>query len=137
MQRLALNLTLGRTLLGGCRGGSGWHWHSGPPIGQRHELLVPRLIDSIEGVALRGDPLLQRFCEVLQQVKTIRHLDGRGRALARTLGIRARPIPGAHLHPGMLAEPLGDRLGGPLREQGHGLPALQVHQYCARGVPFP
>jgi len=99
-------------------------------------LLAQRLIDRVEGVALRGEHLMQRFREVLQQVKAICHLGGRGCTLASALGIRARPIPRNDLHPWVLPQPLCDRLGGPLREQGHGLPALQVHQDRAIGVPF-
>ena len=58
-------------------------------------------------------------------------------ALACTLRIRTRPIPGDDLHPGMCLEPLGDSLSGTIRQECHGLPALQVHQDRAIGVPFP
>ena len=70
-------------------------------------------------------------------MKTIHHLGSRGRALASALGIRARPIPGDHLHPWVLPQPLRHRLGGTIREQCHGLPALQVYEDRAIRVPFP
>src|SRR5439155_1238774 len=56
------------------------------------------------------------------------HLGGGGRALASALGIGARPVPRDHLDPGMLPEPLGQRLSGAIRQQGHGLAALQIDQ---------
>jgi len=71
---------------------------------------------------------VQRFPEVLQQVKTICHLDGRGRALASPLGIGARSLPGDHLDSRMLLEPGGEGRSGALREERHRLVALQVHQ---------
>ncbi len=86
---------------------------------------------------MRGEHLVQRFREILQQMKAVRNLGGAGRALTGALGIRTRPIPRDHLHPGVLPEPLRHGLGGALREQGHGLAALQVHQDRAIGVPFP
>ena len=70
-------------------------------------------------------------------MKAVRDLDGCGCALACTLRIRTRPIPGDDLHPGMCLEPLGDSLSGTIRQECHGLPALQVHQDRAIGVPFP
>jgi hypothetical protein len=70
-------------------------------------------------------------------MKAVRHLDGCGCALACPLRIRTRPIPGDDLHPGVCLEPLGDRLSGTIRQECHGLPALQVHQDRAIGVPFP
>ena len=56
--------------------------------------------------------------------------------MACALGIRTRPISCNHLHTRVLAQPLRHRFGGPLREQRHGLAALQVHQDRAIGVPF-
>jgi len=54
-----------------------------------------------------------------------------------TLSIPTAPLPRDHLHPGVRPEPLRHRLGHPIREQGHRLPALQVHQDRAIRVPFP
>ena len=67
-------------------------------------------------------------------MKAVRHLRSAGGAVACALGICTRPIPCDHLHARVLPQPLRDRLGGPLWEQGHGLVALQDR---AIGVPFP
>jgi hypothetical protein len=70
-------------------------------------------------------------------MEAIRNLDGSRDALPCAFRIRARPIPCDHLHAGVLAQPLRDRLGRALREQGRGLPALQIHQDRAISVAFP
>ena len=54
----------------------GWHGDSHRPIGQRHRLLAPQIIDGIEGFALRGEHLIERFPEMLQQMKAVRDLRG-------------------------------------------------------------
>jgi hypothetical protein len=87
---------------------TGRHGHGQRPIGQRHEVLAHRLIDGLQGLSIGGEHLVQRFPKILEQMKTVRDLRGVGRALACTLGIRTRPIPCDHLHPGMLPEPLRD-----------------------------
>ena len=53
------------------------------------------------------------------------------------LGIGLRAVARHDLHSGVLPEPLRHCFGGPIWEQGHGLPALQVHEDRAIGVPFP
>ena len=91
---------LHRTLLcgrGGLRGW--WHRHRDHPIGQQHRLLALQGIDGIEGVRIRGEDLIQSFPQILQHMKAVRDLDGCGCALACTLRIRTRPIPGDDLHP--------------------------------------
>ena len=115
----------------------GWHGHGHRPIGQRHGLLAHRLIDGVEGVALREEHLVQRFPEILQQMKAVRDLGGRGRPLARALGIGGRAIACDHLHTRMLPEPLRHGLGGAIREQRHGLATLQIDQHGAIGLAFP
>ena len=70
-------------------------------------------------------------------MEAVGHLCGARGAVACALGVRTRPIPCDHLDTRVLAQPLRDWLSGPLREQGHGLVALQVHQDRAIGVPFP
>ena len=110
--------------------------HRDHPIGHQHGLLALQGIDGIEGVRIRGEDLIQSFPQILQHMKAVRDLDGCGCALACTR-IRTRPIPGDDLHPGMRLEPLGDSLSGMIRQECHGLPALQVHQDRATGVPFP
>ena len=70
-------------------------------------------------------------------MKPVGHLGGGRRPVAGALGIGTGPIPRDDLDPGVFPQPLRDGLGGPLGEQGHGLPALEVHQDRAIGVPFP
>jgi hypothetical protein len=86
---------------------------------------------------MRGKDGLQGFRQVLEQMEAVRDLRGVGRALARTLGIGARPIPRDDLHPGMLPEPLRHGLGGPILEEFHGLAAFEIHQDRAIRMPFP
>jgi hypothetical protein len=80
--------------------------------------------------------LVPGFPEILQHMKTVCDLRGSRGTLACTLRIRTRPIPRDDLPPGVLPQPLRHRLGGALREQGYRLPAFQVHQDRAIGVPF-
>ena len=86
---------------------------------------------------MRGEDLVQGFPEILQQMKTVRDLGRLGRALPSAFRIGARPIPGDHLHSGVRPEPLGHRLGGPIREELHGLAAFEIHQDRAIRMPFP
>ena len=86
---------------------------------------------------MRDEYLVQRFPEILQQMKAVRDLDGLGRALARPLSIGGRPIAGDHGYSRMLLEPLGEGRCGAIREERHGLAALQIDQDGAIGVPFP
>ena len=69
-------------------------------------------------------------------MKAVRDLYGCWSPVPCALGIGGRAIARDHLHPRMRLEPLGHGLGRPLREQRHGLPALQVHQDRAIGLPF-
>ena len=79
----------------------------------------------------------QHVREILQQVKPIRHLAGRGRPEARRFRIGLRPIPHEHLDPGMGLQPLGHGRGFPVGEQGQGPPPGEVQQERAIGVTLP
>jgi hypothetical protein len=133
---LAVGRALGRLLLG--ERGSGWGWHRDRhrPIGERHRLLAHHRIGRTEGVVMRGEDLVQTCCQILEQMKTVCHLERLGRALTSALGIDARPIPRNHLHSWVLLEPLAYRLGRTIREQRHGLATLQINQYCTIGLTF-
>jgi hypothetical protein len=78
MQRLPACLTLRRTLRRRQGDVMGWHGHGHRPIGQRHELLAHRIIDRVEDLTMRDEHLVQRFPEILQQMKAVRDLVARG-----------------------------------------------------------
>jgi hypothetical protein len=94
-------------------------------------------MDRVQGVRRCGKNLLQCFPAMLQQMQAGCALDGRGRTLARTLGLGGRPIAGAPCAPRRLLEPRGAGRGGALREERHGLAALQVYQDRASGLTLP
>ena len=106
-------------------------------IRQGHGLLAPGGIDGLQGAVMRGEDGLQGFRQVLDEVEAGRDLGGRRRAVACPLSIRARPIPGDHLHPGMLPQPLGHGVGRAIGEEIHGLAALQINEHRAIRVAFP
>jgi hypothetical protein len=128
IRALPARLALGRALLGRrgrlCR----WHGHCDRTFGHRHRLLAQRRIDRIENLAMAGEHLVQRFCQVLEQMKTVGDLDRRGCSLVSAIGVSFRAITRDHLHPRMLPEPLGQGLGGTIREEGDRLAALQINQ---------
>ena len=86
---------------------------------------------------MHGEDLVQSFSEILQQLKTVRDLGGFGCPLVRAISIGFRPITGDDLHPQMFPEPLGQRLGGAIREERDRLAALQIDQHRAIGLAFP
>src|SRR5262249_51764588 len=100
----------------GCPGLLGWgrgrrrHRDGDRAVRLWHRLLPQRGIDGLQGAVMRGEDGLQGFRQVLQQMEAVRHLGGRGRALACPLSIRARPVPRDHLDPRVLPEPLGEGL---------------------------
>jgi len=67
--------------------------------------------------AATGDCLLYRLGEVVPQVPAISHLDRAGCAAADGFGIRTGPIPADDLDPGMLAQPVGEGVCSPIRQQ--------------------
>ena len=137
MQLLSVCLALGRTLLGGGGGLCGWwHGHGHRPLGQWHELLAPQGIDGIQDLLMGHEHVVQSFSEILQQMKAVRDLGGRGSPLPSAVSIGARPIACNHLDPRMLSEPVRDGLGCPIREQRHGPAARQVYQDRAVDLAF-
>ena len=85
---LPLGRTLGGLLLRTWRRGWGWHGHRDRPIGERHRLLARRGIDGVQRGTLRREHLGQGFREILDEMKAIGDLDGRGGPMPRALGIR-------------------------------------------------
>jgi hypothetical protein len=91
----------------------------------------------IDARQLRGvglEHVGQYVREILQQVKPIRHLAGRGRPKARGFRVCLGTIPHEDLNPGMCLQPLGDSRGFPIREHGERAPPFQVQQERAVGM---
>ena len=134
---LALRRTLGGLLLGAWGRGWGWDGDRDRPIGERHRLLARRRIDGVQRGVLRREHLGQRFREILDEMKAVRDLGGRGGPLPRPVSVGARPIPRDHFDPRMRPEPLRQGVGGALGQERHGVVALLVHQDRAIGLPLP
>jgi hypothetical protein len=73
----------------------------------------------------------QHVRQILQQMKAIRHLAGRGRPKARRFRVGLRAVPHEDLHPGMGLQPLGHGRGFAVGEQGQGSPPGEVQQQRA------
>jgi hypothetical protein len=129
--------TLGGLLLDKWGRGWGWHGDRERAIRQRDRLLAHRRIDRLQGVVMRGEDLVQGFPEILQHMKAIRDLGGLGRAVTSAFRIGARAISRNDLHPGVLPQPLRHCLGRAIREERHGLVALQIDQDRPIRLAFP
>jgi len=118
----------GRPLIGALlrtpRGGRWWHRDRDRPIREWHGLLARRRIDRLQSMVIRREDLVQGFRQVLKKMEAVRDLGGRRGPLC----IGARPIPGDHLHPGMLPQPLGHGVGRAIGEELHGLTALEINK---------
>ena len=136
MQPLPACLALCRALLRWQRDVVRWYGYGHRPLGQRHRLLAHRLIDGVEGVAVGEEHLVQRFPEILQEMKAVGDLGGSGGPLARTFGIGGGAIACDHLDTRMLPEPLGQGLAGTIWEKCHGLATFQIDQHGAIGLAF-
>ena len=80
----------------------------------------------------------QHVREILQQMKPIRHLAGRGSPGARRFRVGPRAIPPEALDAGRRLPPLGDGGGLPIGEQGQRAPSCEVQQERAIGMtPSP
>jgi hypothetical protein len=137
MPRLTAGMALRHALLRQWGHLGGWHKHGQRLISQRHGLRAQRGIDGVEDLRMRENHLVQRFAEILEQMKAVRNLDGGRGALACTLSVGLGAVACDHLHSRMLPEPLRQGLGRALRQQGHRLPEFQVHQDGAIRVAFP
>jgi len=86
-----------------------------------------------------GDPsapgaqhLIQGLAGILEEVKPVGDLECLGCTLPRSFGIRLRPVSHDNLDTGMSAQPGGQRLGGPPREEIDRSMGLEINQ--ERGV---
>ena len=77
-------------------------------------------------LAVPLDGCLQGVAEMAEQMPTVRDLDRRGRTAPDPIGIRARPIAGDHLDPGVPAQPVGDGAGLAIRQQIDDAVALEI-----------
>jgi hypothetical protein len=136
MQRLAVSLALGGTLLRRQRDIVGWHRHGDRPGRQCHRLLALQSIDRLQGLSMRDKHLVQRFAEILQEMKAVGDLHGSRSSLPCAFGIGGRAIARDDLDPGMRPQPLGQSIGRALREQRDRLAALQIDQHGAIALTF-
>ena len=137
IRRLPARLALGRARLGRRGRAWGWHGHRNRPIGPRYGVLTPRVIDRVANLAMCGEDLGQRFCQVLEQRQTIGDLERCGCSWGGAIGGGFRPITRDHLPPRMLPEPVRPALSGAIREERHRLAAFQIDEHRARGLTVP
>lgn len=83
------------------------------------------------------EDLLQGLGEIAEEMKAIGDLGSGGGSLTRPVGVGGRAVARDHLDARMGLEPLRQGGGGAIREQRHGLPALQSDQHRAIGLAFP
>jgi hypothetical protein len=84
-----------------------------------------------------GEDLGQRVRQILQQMKAVGHLAGRGSAQARGFRIRLRPIPHEDLNPRMRLQPMRDSSSLAIGEQSQGPPLFKIQEEGAVGVVLP
>jgi hypothetical protein len=94
------------------------------PIGQRDGLLAHRLIDRLQDLGVRGEDLVKCLSKVLEEMKPVCDLDGRGGAVTGAFSIGWRAVTRDDLHAWMLPEPLRHGLGRAIWEKRHRLTAL-------------
>ena len=82
IEGLPAGRALRRPLLRGPGRGPGGHWERDGAVGEHDRLRAQGRIDGVKGLVMRGEDLVQGFPEILQQMKPVCHLGGRGRALA-------------------------------------------------------
>jgi len=82
------------------------------------------------------EDLLERFHQILEQVKPIGDLGGLGRSLARTVGLGFGPVARDDLHPRVRPQPLGQGLCLAVGQQGDRLAALEIDQPRAIRLAF-
>ena len=80
---------------------------------------------------------LQRRGQVLEEVETVRDLNGVGSSLAGSLRVGTAAVAGDDLDAGMLPQPLGQGLGPAVGEQVDDAAALEVHQDRPILLAFP
>ena len=137
LRALPARLALGRALLG--RRGRVWscHGHRDHTVGQRHGLLAQRRIDRVEHLAMRGKNLVQRFRQVLEEMKAVGDLNRRRRPVVCAIGLGFRPMARDHLDPRMPPKPLRQGRRGAIGEECDRLAALEIAEHRAVGLAFP
>ena len=80
---------------------------------------------------------LQGLGKIAEEMKAIGNLRGGGGPVTRPVGVGGRAVARDHLDSRMGLEPLRQGVGGAIREQRHGLPALQIDQHRSIGLAFP
>jgi hypothetical protein len=83
-------------------------------------------IDTRQLGSMRGEYLGQCVREILQQMKAVGHLAGRGSPGARRFRVCLRAIAHKDLKPGMGLKLLGDSGSLPIGEEGQGPPPSEI-----------
>ena len=91
-------------------------------------LFISLLGGALDGAVVPVDDGTDGIAEVTQQVPAIGHLDRFRRALTNSVRVGTGAVACDHLDAGMLAQPGGEGLGLPIREQVHHLVAFEVDQ---------
>ena len=120
------------------RGVAWWrHGRGEGPIGLRYRRLVSGVVERVELLDMGIEHLIEHLREILDQVKTIRHLNRRRRPLSCAIFIGFGAVSRDDLHARVGAEPLGERVGVSIIQERYRSPLLQVHQDRAIRVTFP
>jgi hypothetical protein len=83
---------------------------------------------------MAGHGLFDVLSEVVPQVPAVGDLPGLGRALVGTVGVGAAAVAAHDLGAGVLAEPVREGVGFPVRQQLHPAVVVQVDQHGAVDV---
>jgi hypothetical protein len=104
---------------------------------QAGELLVVRTGSGYRLKSLRTslEHAQHHVPEILQEVETIRYLDGTRRRPTDGVGILAAAIAAAHFDAGVLRDPRDERTGVPVRQHVHQPVVLQVHKMVPQLCP--
>ncbi len=90
-----------------------------------------------QALAVRTHNLVHGVGQVVEQVKSVRHLDRVRRALLGALGITSGTITTDHSGARMGTQPVGKRVRQPIGQQIHGPMGLHVDHDAAIVVGFP
>jgi hypothetical protein len=105
-------------------------WDGGLAIGLDDGCTAARCAHRLECRPMGAEDLVERFSEVLQEVKTVGHLRGLRRTRTSAIHIRFQAISGDDRDPRMRVQPSGERVSLTVVEQCHWLVMCEVHHDC-------